>query len=204
MRPIRRLMLKLLASVPAAFWLPKASAQRKLPATPAQPEGPFYPREFPEEMDSDLLHYGGTTAKGTALELTGSLLRSDGSPIANAVVEIWQCDAEGEYRYDDASMLAADPGFQGFGKTTTDSAGNYRFITIRPVPYTGRPPHIHMRIKHNGRNLLTTQMYVKGDDLANDPLVSRVPVSARERLMAELIKTPNGFSTRFDIVVANA
>lgn len=204
MQPIRRLLLSLLASVPVALWLSKSGAQQKLTTTPAQPEGPFYPREFPKETDPDLFHYAGATAKGTALELTGRVLRSDGSPLSNAVVEIWQCDADGDYLYDAASMRAADPGFQGFGKTVTDSAGKYRFITIRPVPYAGRPPHIHMRIKRDGRNWLTTQMYVKGDGAERDPFVARLPDAARKLLFAELVKTPNGFATNFDIVVAGA
>lgn len=204
MQPIRRLFLGLLASVPAALWLSKSVAQQKLTSTPPQPEGPFYPREFPKETDADLLHYGGATAKGTALELTGRVMRSDGSPLSDAVVEIWQCDAEGDYLYDTASMREADPGFQGFGKTVTNSAGNYRFITIRPVPYAGRPPHIHMRVKRNGKTLLTTQMYVNGDGAEKDPFVSRLPDAARKRLFAELVKTSNGFSTNFDIVIAGA
>jgi protocatechuate 3,4-dioxygenase beta subunit len=202
MNPIRRLLLTLLASAPLAFWLPKAGAQRKLLATPAQPEGPFYPREFPKETDPDLFHHAGATAKGTLLELSGRVVRQDGSPLADAVVEIWQCDADGDYLYDTASMRAADPGFQGFGKTVTDSAGHYRFLTIRPVPYTGRPPHIHMRVKRDGRDLLTTQMYVKGDGAEKDPFVARLPDAARKLLFAELVRTPDGLATNFDIIIA--
>lgn len=204
MQPIRRLLLKLLASTPVALWLPKTHAQRKLVATPPQPEGPFYPREFRKETDSNLFQYAGTTAKGTPLQLTGRVLQSNGAPLANAVVEIWQCDADGDYIYDAASMRAADPGFQGFGKTVTDSAGNYRFVTIRPVPYGGRPPHIHIRVKRNGAELLTTQMYINGDGAEKDPFIARLPNAARERLMADLVKAPNGLATTFDIVVAGA
>jgi protocatechuate 3,4-dioxygenase beta subunit len=202
MRPIRRLLLKLLTSMPVVLWLPHSRAQQKRLATPPQPEGPFYPRQFPKETDPNLLQYAGATAKGTPLELSGRVLRSDGAPLANAVVEIWQCDADGDYIYDAASMRAADPGFQGFGKTVTDNGGNYRFVTIRPVPYGGRPPHIHMRIKHDGKELLTTQMYIKGDGAEKDPFVARLPAAIRERLMAELVKAPTGLATTFDIVVA--
>jgi protocatechuate 3,4-dioxygenase beta subunit len=204
MQPIRRLLLNLLASVPVTLWLPKSHAQRKLLATPPQPEGPFYPREFPKETDPDLFQYAGATARGTPLELTGRVLRADGSPLANAVMEIWQCDADGDYIYDTASRRAADPGFQGFGKTVTDSTGNYRFVAIRPVPYGGRPPHIHMRIKSDGKELLTTQMYVKGDGAEKDPFVALLPDAARERLMVELVKAPNGLATNFDIVLGSA
>jgi protocatechuate 3,4-dioxygenase beta subunit len=204
MQPLRRLLLNILASVPVAIWLPKSQAQQKLVATPPQPEGPFYPRELPKEVDADLFHYAGTSAKGTLLEMTGRVLRTDGAPIANAVVEIWQCDADGDYLYDAASIRAATSGFQGFGKTVTDSAGQYRFTTIRPVPYPGRPPHIHMRVKRDGKNLLTTQMYIKGDGAENDPFVAGLPEAARRRLFAELVQTPKGLSTSFDLVIAAA
>lgn len=204
MQPIRRLLLNMLAGTPLALWLPAPHAQRKLVATPPQPEGPFYPRKFRTETDFNLLQYAGATAKGVPLELAGRVLRQDGSPVTNAVVEIWQCDAGGDYIYDAASMRTADPGFQGFGKTVTDSNGHYRFVTIRPVPYTGRPPHVHMRVHHDGRELLTTQMYIKGDGAEKDPFVARLPDASRERLIAELVKAPNGLATNFDIVVASA
>jgi protocatechuate 3,4-dioxygenase beta subunit len=202
MQPIRRVLLKLLAGIPAALWLPNSNAQQKLLPTPPQPEGPFYPRQFPKETDPDLFHYAGTTAEGTLLELTGRVLRSDGSPLENAVVEIWQCDADGEYLYDTASMRAAKSGFQGFGKTVTDNAGRYRFVTIRPVPYPGRPPHIHMRVRRDGKDLLVTQMYIKGDGAERDPFIARLPEAVRNMLFAELTKTPKGMSTNFDIVIA--
>ncbi len=202
MQPIRRMLLNLLASTPLALWIPISNAQRKLLPTPPQPEGPFYPREFPKETDADLLHFSGATADGTPLQLSGHVIRPDGAPLANAEVEIWQCDADGQYRYDAASMRAADPGFQGFGKTVTDHAGKYRFATIRPVPYAGRPPHIHVRIKRGGTELLTTQMYIKGDGAEKDPFVAHLPDAARKMVFAELTKTPTGFSTNFDIVIA--
>ena len=202
MNPIRRMLLNAIACTPFILWLPGANAQKKLLPTPSQPEGPFYPREFPEETDADLMHYGGASAKGALLELKGRVSGTDGSPVANAVVEIWQCDADGHYRYDAASMRAADHGFQGFGKTVTDNSGHYRFITMRPVPYPGRPPHVHMRIMRDGKHLLTTQMYVKGDGAEKDPFIARLPDAARRLLLANLVRTPSGFSTQFDIVVA--
>jgi protocatechuate 3,4-dioxygenase beta subunit len=204
MNPFRRMCLSVIACIPFASWSGPAKSQGRLPATPPQPEGPFYPREFPGEIDADLRHYRGLTARGTLLDLHGRMLHVDGSPLTNAVIEIWQCDTDGEYRYDAASMQRADSGFQGFGKSTSDNTGAYRFTTIRPVPYSGRPPHIHMRVKHGHNVLLTTQMYIKGDGAEKDPFIMRLPDASRKLLLAELVKTPHGLSAQFDIVIAKA
>src|SRR5262249_11224969 len=55
-----------------------------------------------------------------------------------------------------------DKNFQGFGRFTTAANGEYYFRTIKPVPYPGRTPHIHYKLKKGGKGLLTTQCYIKG------------------------------------------
>ena len=55
-----------------------------------------------------------------------------------------------------------DKNFQGFGRFVTGSTGEYLFRTIKPVPYPGRTPHIHYKIKRGGKELLVTQLYIKG------------------------------------------
>ena len=55
-----------------------------------------------------------------------------------------------------------DANFQGFGRFLTGSTGEYYFRTVKPVSYPGRSPHIHVKIKRSGKELLTTQCYVKG------------------------------------------
>jgi protocatechuate 3,4-dioxygenase beta subunit len=80
------------------------------------------------------------------------------------VVEIWQCDNNGAYLHSGTSNAdRRDRNFQGFGRFTTGSTGEYYFRTIKPVPYPGRTPHIHFQIRKGERELLTTQCYVKGD-----------------------------------------
>src|SRR5206468_6403161 len=56
-----------------------------------------------------------------------------------------------------------DKNFQAFGRFLTGSTGEYVFRTIKPVPYPGRTPHIHYKVKRNGKELLTTQCYIKGN-----------------------------------------
>ena len=80
--------------------------------------------------------------------------------IACAVVEIWQCDNKGVYLHSrDAARGGNDRNFQGFGRFLTGSTGEYYFRTIKPVPYPGRTPHIHYKIKAGGKDVLVTQCY---------------------------------------------
>ena len=89
---------------------------------------------------------------------------SEASPIKNAVVEIWQVDHNAIYLAErDSKPTGFDANFQGFGRFQTGSSGEYRFRTIKPVPYPGRlAPHIHFKIKTLGRDPWTTQLYIKG------------------------------------------
>ena len=138
-----------------------------LTKTPAQTEGPFYPNKLPLDTDNDLLviNDGITPAVGEITHLTGKILDAKGNPLKHAVVEIWQCDANGVYLHTDDSDKKKDKqdkNFQGFGRFVTGSTGEYYFRTIKPVPYPGRTPHIHFKVKQGRKELLTTQLYVKG------------------------------------------
>jgi len=85
-----------------------------------------------------------------------------GEPIRNAVVEIWQCDAKQVYLAQGTQGGRHDANFQGFGRFTTGSTGEYYFRTIKPVSYPGRTPHIHVKIKKGSKELLTTQLFING------------------------------------------
>src|SRR5438270_1002467 len=135
--------------------------------TPRQTEGPFYPDKLPLDTDNDLLIVNDTItpAVGEVTHLTGKVVDVRGNPVKNAVVEIWQCDANGVYlhtRDSGPKKDKQDKHFQGFGRFATSSTGEYYFRTIKPVPYPGRTPHIHFKVKRGGKELLTTQCYIKG------------------------------------------
>jgi protocatechuate 3,4-dioxygenase, beta subunit len=137
----------------------------QLAVTPPRDEGPFYPDRLPLDTDNDLIIVNDslTPAVGEITHLTGRILDRNGSPLRNATVEIWQCDANKVYHHSGDSADGLDKNFQGFGRFTTGSTGEYRFRTIKPVPYPGRPaPHIHFKIKKGDRELLTTQMNIAG------------------------------------------
>jgi len=80
-----------------------------------------------------------------------------------AEIEIWQCDAFGSYRHPRGAGDRIDAGFQGFGATRSDGRGGYRFRTIRPVPYPGRTPHIHVKLRHPSFGEVTSQLFVVGE-----------------------------------------
>lgn len=133
--------------------------------TPAQTEGPFYPLRLPLDHDNDLVQVDGQEerASGTVLSLGGRVLGTDGRPASGLRIEIWQCDAFGAYHHPGDRHGQADPNFQGFGHTIADNQGGYRFRTIVPVAYPGRTPHIHVKVRGAGVDVLTTQMYVAGN-----------------------------------------
>jgi protocatechuate 3,4-dioxygenase beta subunit len=99
-----------------------------------------------------------------------------------------------------------DPGFQGFGMARTDAQGGFRFLTIRPVPYPGRTPHIHLKVRHPGFDELTSQWFVAGDPgNARDVLFRRLTPAQRDQVTMTLERPPAGtglaWHTRRDIVV---
>src|SRR5512145_1383525 len=146
------------------FVVPGAFAEA-LVRTPRQTEGPFYPDHLPLDTDNDLLviNDGITPAVGEVTYLSGRILDGRGDPIRNAVVEIWQCDNNGAYLHSKTgNSEKRDKNFQGFGRFVTGSSGEYLFRTIKPVPYPGRAPHIHYKVKRSGKELLVTQCYIKG------------------------------------------
>ena len=160
----RRRFLRALSFTTALFTVPGAFAE-ELVRTPAQTEGPFYPDHLPLDTDNDLIVINDTLnpAIGNITYVSGRILDAKGQPIRNALVEIWQCDANGAYLHSrTGNSDKRDKNFQGFGRFLTGSTGEYLFRTIKPVPYPGRTPHIHYKIKRSGKELLTTQCYIKG------------------------------------------
>jgi len=147
-----------------AFFTPGVFAEQ-LARTPSLTEGPFYPDKLPLDTDNDLLIINNsiTPAVGEVTHLTGRVLSASGEPVPGVVVEIWQVDGKGVYLHSaDSGRRKRDSNFQGFGRCEVNRKGEYRFRTIKPVPYPGRTPHIHVKVKKGDRELLTTQLFVNG------------------------------------------
>lgn len=164
--PGRRVFLRTAAATLGTAWFttPGLFAE-ELARTPRLTEGPFYPDKLPLDTDNDLIivSNSATPALGEVTHLAGKVLSQAGEPIRDAVVEIWQVDNKGVYLHSaDSGRRQRDANFQGFGRFTTGSSGEYRFRTIKPVVYPGRCPHIHVKVKKGNRELLTTQIFIAG------------------------------------------
>ena len=117
-------------------------------------EGPFYKAGAPER--SALVEPG---MKGTPLTITGRVMNTACQPLAYALLDVWQCDADGVYD---------NKGYALRGKIHADKKGRYELRTIVPVPYKVsetryRPAHIHLKLSGPGTDVLTTQLYFEGD-----------------------------------------
>src|SRR6185369_2403902 len=115
MRPLSR---RLLLAAAGTTILPLHSSRATgLAATPSQTEGPFYPTAVPADSDNDLVQVHGQAARamGTILHLQGRVLDASGKPLAGALVEIWQCDAQGLYDHPrQPGRERRDIAFQGY------------------------------------------------------------------------------------------
>lgn len=198
----RRVIAAAVAVAPALCWGKRVQAAPRLQATPAQTEGPFYPVIIPEDSDYDLLRNGALDyPEGQVVWLEGTVRDLAGRPVSGAQVEIWQCDHAGHYHHP-GDGDRADNRFQGFGRFTVAADGRYSFRTIRPVPYTGRTPHIHVKVRLGSRELLTTQVYV-ADDPGNPRDFLWRSLSAEERAALTVTFAPgnDGLDASFPIVV---
>jgi protocatechuate 3,4-dioxygenase beta subunit len=196
-------------SAASLYAVPGLFAQ-ELVRTPAQMEGPFYPDRLPLDTDNDLLIINNsiTPAVGEVTHLSGRVLGANGGPVRNALIEIWQVDNLGSYLHTRGSSTGRrDLNFQGFGRFLTGSSGEYYFRTIKPVPYPGRTPHIHFKVKLRGRQDFITQCYVRGDPRnARDAIYNAIR-DARARDAVTVAFAPvrgsrvGELAARFDIVL---
>ena len=180
--------------------------------TPGMITGPFYPDRLPDDQDWDLLRNGGLESGAEPLILEGvvrGVFGPPASPVRNATIELWQCDANGRYLHSgDARPEPRDEGFQGYGVVRTDAEGRYRFRTLKPPSYTAdagpfgiitRTPHIHIAVTTGGVRRLTTQIFFADEPLNDqDVELARIPEPDRR---AALMTRPEGGVARFDMVV---
>ena len=174
--------------------------------TPSQTVGPFF--------GPALIWPGAETlvrakTRGERIVIEGRVFDGDGAPVADAMIEIWQANAEGRYDHpDDSQQKQLDPDFHGFGRVATDPSGGYRLRTIRPGAVAARDlglqaPHINVAVFARGLlKHLVTRIYFPNEPLnADDPILKTVPPDRRPTLVARAIENAAGPGFRFDIVL---
>jgi len=185
----------------------------RLKETPSQTAGPYVhigcvPNfsgilgVYPEDLGSSMVN---DKTKGERITIRGNVIDGSGSLLRDALLEIWQADADGLYNSPSEMRGTADPNFTGWGRSPTDmQTGEYVFHTIKPgkVPFRdGRPmaPHVTFWIVARGINLgLQTRMYFGDEKEANeaDPILSRIEHRVR---VPTLIAGRKGDTYTFDI-----
>jgi len=156
--------------------------------------GPLLGAERITPADADLTIQHAGEPLGQRITVNGRVLDSDGRPVPDTLIEIWQPNSAGRYRHlVDNHPAPLDPNFTGVGRCLTDSEGRYRFVTIKPGSYpwgnhlnAWRPAHIHFSLFGRAfAQRLVTQMYFPGDPLFfQDPIFNSVPEAARDRLIS--------------------
>jgi protocatechuate 3,4-dioxygenase alpha subunit len=156
--------------------------------TSSQTIGPYLHIGMTWLVDENMVAAGVT---GDKITVQGRMIDADGTPVNDAMIEIWQANAHGKYAHpEDTRDLPIEPGFTGFGRVYTDEDGRFRFTTIKPgwVPGPdGEPqaPHLNVTIFMRGLlKHLITRMYFPGDDTASDAVMQRVPAARRDTLIA--------------------
>jgi protocatechuate 3,4-dioxygenase alpha subunit len=180
--------------------------------TPSQTIGPFFAQGLGPGWPD--LTEGLTGGERIAVE--GRVLDGDGKPVPDAMLEIWQADAQGRYPGPWAALdpgahtRSAPPAFRGFGRALTDARGQYRFTTIKPgrVPGPGgalQAPHLDLTIFARGLlRQLTTRIYFAGDPSNDtDPVLAAVadPAARRTLIAARQGGSSQPAPYRFDVIL---
>ncbi|MEL7099839.1 MAG: protocatechuate 3,4-dioxygenase subunit alpha [Pseudomonadota bacterium] len=152
---------------------------------------------FPSDLGQQI---AGPGALGTRITITGRVLDGTGTPLRDALLELWQADSAGRY----AGQEGADPEVSSWGRCATDmETGVYTFETVKPGPVPTHmgglmAPHVSLWIVARGINLgLSTRAYFDDEDNSADPVLARIEHQVR---VPTLIAKGDGAGTyTFDI-----
>jgi protocatechuate 3,4-dioxygenase alpha subunit len=181
-----------------------------LKQTPSQTVGPFfaygltpeqYGYPFKNTVRSVLVE---PDTDGEHIRIEGQVFDGEGDLIPDAMIEIWQADAQGRYAHPDDAR-GSDPSFFGFGRvgTGTDPENRFFFDTIKPGAVDDeQAPHVNVIVFMRGMLVHAfTRIYFSDEAEANgkDPVLQSVPQERRGTLIAQREETPGGLVYRFDI-----
>lgn len=182
----------------------------KLGQTPSQTVGPYFAYSLTAEQygyafnsiaDGNLCR---THTDGQRIRIEGRVIDGAGKPVDDALLEIWQADAQGRYAHP-ADPRGSNASFKGFGRmgTGTDPENRFVFDTIKPGSVDGsQAPHINVIITMRGMLVHAfSRIYFSDEGAANDkdPVLNTVPRERRDTLIAKRTETPGGIVYRWDV-----
>lgn len=182
----------------------------KLRQTPSQTVGPFFSYGLtPEQYDYPMRsiadgQLADSATDGVRIRIEGRVFDGEGNTVPDAMIEIWQADADGRYAHPE-DRRGSNMGFKGFGRfgTGTDEKARFLFDTVKPGSIGGtQAPHINVIVFMRGLlSHLYTRLYFSDEAAANDadPVLVSVPAQRRQTLIAERHDTPEGVVYRLDI-----
>jgi protocatechuate 3,4-dioxygenase, alpha subunit len=182
--------------------------------TPSQTVGPFL------HIGLAPSQYGGKDiigpvvadqgVQGMRIRIEGRLFDGNGNILPDALVEIWQADAQGHYAHPADGRPLKSNSFRGFGRCPTDKDGSFRFETVKPGPVPGpkgaqQAPHINVGVFSRGilKRLFTRIYFADEPANASDPILALVPADRRATLLAKPDPAKPGV-WRFDIHIQGA
>jgi protocatechuate 3,4-dioxygenase alpha subunit len=180
-----------------------------LKQTPSQTVGPYFAYGLtPQQYGYDFNELAGNLlvddeTEGERIHIVGRVLDGEGNAVDDAMVEIWQADAQGRYAHP-ADPRGSNLAFKGFGRygTGTDPELRFMFDTVKPGSVEGQAPHITMCVMCRGMlSHAFTRIYFSDEAAANvdDVVLATVPEDRRETLIAGREETSAGIVYRFDV-----
>jgi protocatechuate 3,4-dioxygenase alpha subunit len=177
--------------------------------SPSQTVGPYFAYGLtPEQYGYDFAAIAGNRladeiVAGERIRILGHVLDGAGDAVDDAMVEIWQADAEGRYAHP-ADPRGSNLAFEGFGRfgTGTDPEQRFIFETVKPGPVEGQAPHITVCVMARGMlSHAFTRIYFSDEETANaaDPVLASVPEERRATLVAAREESQAGVVYRFDV-----
>ena len=182
----------------------------RLKQTPSQTVGPFFAYGLtPEQYGYPFRSLAGpilvdSDTPGERIRITGRVLDGEGNPVPDAMIEIWQANAEGRYAHP-ADQRGSNVRFKGFGRcgTGTDPENRFAFETIKPGPIgDGQAPHVNVIVFMRGMlSHVYTRIYFadEGEANAHDRVLASIDEARRDTLIAAREMTPGGAVYRFDL-----
>ena len=180
-----------------------------LKQTPSQTVGPFFAHSLtPEQYGYDFNELAGNwlvgdETGGERIQIVGRVLDGEGKAVDDAMIEIWQADAQGRYAHP-ADPRGSNLAFKGFGRhgPGADPGLRFMFDTIKPGSVEGQAPHITLCVMARGMlSHAFTRIYFSDEAQANagDAVLATVPADRRATLIAEREETAAAIVYRFDV-----